>query len=119
LHGTAFSRDQAHEIYVQDRMLEQGADNWATFQMVPPRWPITIAPAGGVMGEIGAPRGPILPIVLSQSRQHTGSYTTGFRIYAGIAACILLMLRLGSRSWTRMWVGHGGRTLTTVSKTAH
>lgn len=29
---TAFSRDQAHKIYVQDRMLEQGAEMWGWLQ---------------------------------------------------------------------------------------
>jgi NNP family nitrate/nitrite transporter-like MFS transporter len=91
-----------------------GAGNGATFQMVPLRWPITTAVAGGMIGEIGALGGSILPIVLSQSKQHTGSYASGFMLYAGIAACILLMLRLVSRSWTRTWVGPGGRALSAV-----
>jgi NNP family nitrate/nitrite transporter-like MFS transporter len=88
-----------------------GAGNGATFQMVPLRWPITTAVAGGMIGEIGALGGSILPIVLSQSKQHTGSYRIGLIAYACLALLILGMLRLVSRSWTRTWVGPGGRAL--------
>lgn len=46
--------------------------------MVPLRWPVTTAAAGGMIGELGALRGYILPLVLSQSRQHFGSYQWGY-----------------------------------------
>jgi len=91
-----------------------GAGNGATFQMVPLRWPITTAIAGGMIGEIGALGGSILPLALSQSKQHTGSYRLGFIAYAALALLILLMLRIVSRKWTRTWVGAGGRALTSV-----
>ncbi len=89
-----------------------GAGNGATFQMVPLRWPITTAIAGGMIGEIGALGGSILPIALSQSKQHTGTYSSGFIAYAVLALGILLMLRLVSRTWTKTWVGAGGRAIT-------
>jgi NNP family nitrate/nitrite transporter-like MFS transporter len=89
-----------------------GAGNGATFQLVPLRWPITTAVAGGMIGEIGALGGGILPNLLGQSKQHTGSYATGFIAYAAIAFLILIMLRIISRRWTRTWVGAGGRALT-------
>jgi NNP family nitrate/nitrite transporter-like MFS transporter len=95
-----------------------GAGNGATFQMVPLRWPITTAIAGGMIGEIGALGGSILPIALSQSKQHTGSYRVGFMAYAGLALLILLMLRVVSRSWTKSWVGPGGRALNTGGPSA-
>ncbi|MDP9050744.1 MAG: MFS transporter [Acidobacteriota bacterium] len=88
-----------------------GAGNGATFQLVPLRWPITTAVAGGMIGEIGALGGGILPNLLGQSKQHTGSYSTGFTIYAALAFAILIMLRFASKSWTRSWVGAGGRAL--------
>ena len=88
-----------------------GAGNGATFQMVPLRWPITTAIAGGMIGEIGALGGSILPLALSQSKQHTGNYKLGFIAYAVLAFAILLMLRVVSRSWTKTWVGKGGRAL--------
>ncbi len=88
-----------------------GAGNGATFQMVPLRWPITTAVAGGMIGEIGALGGSILPLALSQSKQHTGSYSLGFTGYALLALLVLVVLRVVSRKWTRTWVGKGGRAL--------
>lgn len=88
-----------------------GAGNGATFQMVPLRWPVTTAIAGGMIGEIGALGGSILPNVLAQSKQHTGSFATGFAAYAGFAVVVLLVLLAVSRKWTRTWVGKGGRAL--------
>lgn len=89
-----------------------GAGNGATFQLVPLRWPITTAVAGGMIGEIGALGGGILPNLLGQSKQHTGSYRTGFIVYAALACAILAMLRYVSKEWTRTWIGAGGRALT-------
>ncbi|WP_348268573.1 MFS transporter [Edaphobacter paludis] len=89
-----------------------GAGNGATFQLVPLRWPITTAVAGGMIGEIGALGGGVLPNLLGQSKQHTGSYAAGFIAYAAIASLILIMLLIVSRRWTRTWVGAGGRALT-------
>ena len=88
-----------------------GAGNGATFQLVPLRWPVTTAIAGGMIGEIGALGGSILPNVLSFSKQHTGSYTRGWIEYAALAFAVLVMLRIVSRGWTRTWVGPGGRAL--------
>jgi len=86
-----------------------GAGNGATFQLVPLRWPITTAVAGGMIGEIGALGGGILPNVLGMSKQHTGSYRLGWICYAALAFAILVMMRVVSRSWTKTWVGSGGR----------
>lgn len=92
-----------------------GAGNGATFQMVPLRWPITTAIAGGMIGEIGALGGSILPNVLGQSKQHTGSYAAGFAGYAIFAVLVLVMLRVVSRKWTSTWVGKGGRALSATA----
>jgi len=88
-----------------------GAGNGATFQLVPLRWPLTTAVAGGMIGEIGALGGSILPNLLGFSKQHTGSFKGGFIVYAVLAFAILGMLRLVSRTWTKSWVGPGGRAL--------
>lgn len=88
-----------------------GAGNGALFQLVPLRWPITTAVAGSMIGEIGALGGGILPNLLGQSKQHTGSYALGFIAYAAIAALILAMLLIVSRRWTKTWAGAGGRAL--------
>jgi MFS transporter, NNP family, nitrate/nitrite transporter len=75
-----------------------GAGNGATFQLVPLRWPLTTAVAGG-----------ILPNLLGQSKQHTSSYRSGFLLYAVLAVAVLVVMRIAARSWTRTWVGAGGR----------
>lgn len=95
-----------------------GAGNGATFQLVPLRWPLTTAVAGGMIGEIGALGGGLLPNLLGQSKQHTGSYTYGFVIYAALATVVLIVLRVVSRQWTRTWVGTGGRALVQSSEAA-
>ncbi len=92
-----------------------GAGNGATFQLVPLRWPLTTAVAGGMIGEIGALGGSILPNVLAQSKQHTGSFAVGFAAYACFALLVVVVLRVVSRSWTRTWSGPGGRALAASS----
>ncbi len=95
-----------------------GAGNGALFQLVPLRWPLTTAVAGSMIGEIGALGGSILPNVLGQSKQHTGSFAAGFMAYALFAVIILVMLRVVSRVWTKRWVGPGGRALTSTTSAA-
>jgi len=73
--------------------------------------PITTAVAGGMIGEIGALGGGILPNLLGQSKQHTGSYRAGFILYAAIAFIVLVIMRLVARKWTRTWVSAGGRAI--------
>jgi NNP family nitrate/nitrite transporter-like MFS transporter len=94
-----------------------GAGNGATFQLVPLRWPLTTAVAGGMIGEIGALGGSLLPNVMGYSKQHTGSFSSGWVIYAVIAIGVLVMMRLVSRKWTRTWVGPGGRVIAASSET--
>ena len=91
-----------------------GAGNGAVFQLVPLRWPLTTAVAGGMIGEIGALGGSILPNLLGQSKLHSGSYTWGFIIYAALAAGVLLLLRVVSKKWMGRWIGPGGRALPTT-----
>ena len=95
-----------------------GAGNGATFQLVPLRWPMTTAVAGGMIGEIGALGGGILPNVLGLSKQHTGSYQTGWICYAALAFAILIMIRVVARSWMKTWVGAGGRAVAPAHSTA-
>ncbi len=95
-----------------------GAGNGATFQLVPLRWPITTAVAGGMIGEIGALGGSILPNVLAQSKQHTGNYREGWIAYAALAFAILISDACRLAQWTRTWVGSGGRARSGSGKPA-
>ncbi len=89
-----------------------GCGNGALFQLVPLRWPTNAAVAGSMIGEIGALGGAIVPLAMGYSKEHTGNYAGGFICFAGLAALVLLGLRIVQRSWTRTWVGPGGRALT-------
>jgi MFS transporter, NNP family, nitrate/nitrite transporter len=91
-----------------------GAGNGATFQLVPLRWPLATAVAGGMIGEIGALGGGILPNLLGQSKQYTGSYRGGFLLYAVLAVAVLVVMRVVARSWTRSWIAPGGRAIGAV-----
>jgi hypothetical protein len=52
----------------------------------------TLVRAGSMIGEIGALGGGILPNLLGQAKQHTGSYGIGFIVYAALALSVLEML---------------------------
>ena len=91
-----------------------GAGNGATFQLVPLRWPANTAVSGSMIGEVGALGGSILPNLLGQSKQFTGSYGLGFIIYTTLALIVLVMIRRVASLWTRKWVGAGGRALPTT-----
>ncbi len=90
-----------------------GLGNGALFQLVPLRWPATAAVAGSMIGEIGALGGAILPNALGYSKQHTGSFAGGFIAFAGLAALVLIGLRIAQRGWTGKWIAAGGRALPT------
>jgi NNP family nitrate/nitrite transporter-like MFS transporter len=64
-----------------------------------------------MIGEIGALGGGILPNLLGQSKQHTGSYRAGFLLYAVLSAGVLIVMRIVARSWTRSWIAPGGRAI--------
>jgi|SRR5579871_2870205 len=94
-----------------------GAGNGATFQLVPLRWPYSTAVAGSMIGEIGALGGGILPNLLGQTKQHTGSYAIGFIVYAALALSVLAMLRTISKKWTHTWVEAAGRAVVLAPET--
>lgn len=88
-----------------------GAGNGALFQLVPLRWPSNTAVAGSMIGEVGALGGALLPNLMGLSKQYSGSYAGGFLAFAVLAAGVMLVLRSASKSWTRTWVGPGGKAI--------
>ena len=88
-----------------------GLGNGSLFQLVPLRWPTTTAVAGSMIGEIGAIGGSIIPNLMGFSKGHTGSYSSGFFIFAGITVVAFSVLLIASRKWTKTWVGPGGKAL--------
>ena len=88
-----------------------GAGNGALFQLVPLRWPATTAVAGGMIGEIGALGGAIIPNAMGLSKQYTGSFSSGFLFFAVLAVGVLLFLRQFQSRWVGKWMGPHGRAL--------
>jgi NNP family nitrate/nitrite transporter-like MFS transporter len=86
-----------------------GAGNGALFQLVPLRWPLNTAVAGSMIGEIGALGGAILPNAMGLSKTYTGSFATGFIVYAVLACGVLAVLQIVQQKWVGTWIGKGGR----------
>jgi NNP family nitrate/nitrite transporter-like MFS transporter len=86
-----------------------GAGNGALFQLVPLRWPLTTAVAGGMIGEIGALGGGLIPNAMGLSKQYLGTFFWGFASFAAVALAMLALLRAAQGGWTRSWVAAGGR----------
>ena len=70
-----------------------GLGNGAVFQLVPQCFRRQIGIATGVVGAVGGLGGFMLPTMLGQFKQHTGSFAAGFLVLGAIAACALLLLR--------------------------
>jgi MFS transporter, NNP family, nitrate/nitrite transporter len=86
-----------------------GAGNGALFQLVPLRWPLTTAVAGGMIGEIGALGGGFIPNAMGLSKQYLGTFFWGFASFALVALAMLGLLRVVQIRWTRTWAEKGGR----------
>lgn len=86
-----------------------GAGNGALFQLVPLRWPTTTAIAGSMIGEVGALGGSIIPMAMGLSMEYGGSYDLGFYIFSTLALFSLVVLYISQKTWTKSWVGEGGR----------
>jgi MFS transporter, NNP family, nitrate/nitrite transporter len=70
-----------------------GLGNGAVFQLVPQCFRRQIGIATGVVGAVGGLGGFMLPTMLGQFKQHSGSFAAGFIVLGSIAACALLLLR--------------------------
>jgi NNP family nitrate/nitrite transporter-like MFS transporter len=88
-----------------------GAGNGALFQLVPLRWPQTTAVAGSMIGEIGALGGSIIPNLMGQSKQHTGSFASGFVCFAALAAMVMVVLLIKQRKWIGTWIEKCGKAI--------
>ena len=83
-----------------------GLGNGAVFQLVPQCFRRQIGIATGVVGAVGGLGGFMLPTMLGQFKQHTGSFAAGFIVLGCMAALALLLLRLlmaTNPNWKRSW----------------
>ncbi|NDY92732.1 MFS transporter [Ideonella livida] len=86
-----------------------GAGNGALFQLVPLRWPMSTAVAGSMIGEIGALGGGLVPLLMGNVKQQTGSFLLGFVVLAVFSVLMLAVMRKMQLRWTRTWAEKGGR----------
>ena len=84
-------------------MLALGAGNGAIFQLVPQRFRREIGVMTGLVGMTGGIGGFYLASSLGFSKQLTGSYQTGFLIFAGLAIVALVGLSSVKRRWRTTW----------------
>jgi NNP family nitrate/nitrite transporter-like MFS transporter len=92
-------------------MLALGMGNGAVFQLVPQRFRREIGVMTGLVGMAGGVGGFYLASSLGYSRELTGSYQTGFLIFAALAVLALLGLTGVKKRWRTTW---GAPHLTTA-----
>ncbi|GAC1653329.1 MAG: nitrate/nitrite transporter [Gemmatimonadaceae bacterium] len=70
-----------------------GMGNGSVFQLVPQTFREDIGVATGVVGALGGLGGFVLPLLLGNIKQHTGSFAVGFAVMASLSALALVALR--------------------------
>ncbi len=80
-------------------MLALGTGNGAVFQLVPVRFGREIGVITGLVGCAGGVGGFYLASSLGYSKQWTGSYQTGFLIFAGIALLAFIGINVVKKEW--------------------
>lgn len=84
-------------------MLALGMGNGAVFQLVPQRFRREIGVMTGLVGMAGGIGGFYLASSLGYSREVTGSYQTGFVVFAVLAVAALLGLTRVKTRWRTTW----------------
>ncbi|MDE3011580.1 MAG: NarK/NasA family nitrate transporter [Pseudomonadota bacterium] len=84
-------------------MLSLGTGNGAVFQLVPQRFRKEIGVMTGLVGAAGGVGGFYLASSLGYSRELTGSYQTGFLIFAALAVLALVGLTGVKSRWRTTW----------------
>ena len=84
-------------------MLAFGSGNGAVFQLVPQRFSAEIGVMTGLVGMAGGVGGFYLASSLGLAKQYTGSFSSGFLIFAALAVVALLGLTLVKGKWRSAW----------------
>jgi NNP family nitrate/nitrite transporter-like MFS transporter len=77
-----------------------GMGNGAVFQLVPQRFQKEIGVITGIVGAAGGLGGFFLPTLLGSFKDISGSYGTGFLIFAFTSFSALVLLRIVQKQWT-------------------
>lgn len=83
--------------------------NGAVFQLVPQRFPREVGAITGLVGAAGGLGGFLLPFLLGLARDATGTYGSGFLVFAVAPLVSAGLLTVVQRSWRRSWASEGGR----------
>ena len=105
--GGASSVEAALALFVL-AMLALGTGNGAVFQLVPQRFSAEIGVMTGLVGMAGGFGGFYLASSLGLAKQLTGSFSSGFLIFAGLAVVALTGLMLVKGRWRRTWTAAAG-----------
>jgi NNP family nitrate/nitrite transporter-like MFS transporter len=81
-----------------------GFGNGAVFQMVPQRFQREIAVVTGLVGAAGGFGGFLLPTMFGSLRDATGTYLTGFSVFALIALTAFVITLVAGQRWQRSWL---------------
>jgi MFS transporter, NNP family, nitrate/nitrite transporter len=84
-----------------------GMGNGAVFQLVPQRFSNQIGVITGLVGFAGGVGGFALPFFLGLLRDATGTYATGFAVFALVAVVAATQLWLALNGWQRTWAPKG------------
>ena len=84
-------------------MLAFGSGNGAVFQLVPQRFAAEIGVMTGLVGMAGGVGGFYLASSLGLAKQYTGSFSSGFLIFAALAVVALAGLTLVKGKWRSAW----------------
>ncbi len=85
-------------------MLSLGMGNGSVFQLVPQRFRSEIGVATGVVGAAGGLGGFFLPAILGYFKDVTGSYGTGFALFALVSILGLTFLQKVKQEWNLSWL---------------
>jgi MFS transporter, NNP family, nitrate/nitrite transporter len=80
-----------------------GMCNGSVFQLLPQRFAKDISVMTGLVGCGGGIGGFLLGLLFGHSKQHTGSYTVGILLFAGLCVIALIGLRLVKTRWRTTW----------------
>jgi NNP family nitrate/nitrite transporter-like MFS transporter len=89
-------------------MLALGTGNGSVFQLVPQRFSAEIGVMTGLVGMAGGVGGFYLASSLGIAKQVTGSFSSGFLIFAGLALIALAGLTLVKGKWRSSWAAAEG-----------
>jgi NNP family nitrate/nitrite transporter-like MFS transporter len=84
-------------------MLGLGMGNGAIFQLVPQRFANQIGVVTGIVGAAGGVGGFSLPSILGILKELSGSYGTGFLVFALLAFGGLLVITVRRHRWALVW----------------